>query len=308
METQKIRRVLVGIDQGNLSEHALPLAMELASTFDAKLDVLHAVDIHPPSRGTAAAKRWAETSAKAMAAARKAVEGRLSLTVEHPRFAELPPEDYLRTVVGRPATVLLHFANEHAVDLIVLGGHRHRKLFDFGGTARAILGQSPCPVWIQMAPMKPIERILAAIDLSESNEQVLSAARTLGQMLGASVEVLHCFQPPTFAYEAVGEVGAAELMGSSYVIESVRDDESKEFTRTFEEFDWGGVEASSTFVEGEPHEQILACEERCDLLVLGTHGRTGLARAVMGSEAYKVVKGARGPIVVVPQKATELLG
>jgi len=304
METHPIRRILVGIDQGELSAHALPLAMDLATTFGAKLDVVHAVDIHPPSRGNASAERWAENSAKALAAGRRAMEGRLSLVVEHPHFADQPVEDYLHTLVGRPAQVLLDFASDHGVDLLVLGGHKHRKLFDFGGTARGVLGQAHCPLWIQTGPAREVERILVAVDLSEGSQAVMSLAREFARVLDATVDVLHCFQPPVFAYDP--ELG--ESAGTPYVIEGLREDEQESFGRFFEAFDWQGVEATAHFVDGDPSTEILAGEKDHQLLVLGTHGRTGLARAVLGSEAYKVLKHANGSVLVVPQQATELLG
>lgn len=303
MHDQAIRRILTGIDRGDLATHALAAAMELAEVFDARLDVLHAVDLHPPLRGNASTKRWAEASATALEEARREIEGRLSLMVEHPRFADVPPADYTTIAIGRPAAALMDFAREHEVDLIVLGGHRHRKLFDFGGTARAVFAETPCPVWVQAGPPRKIARLLAAIDLSDSSELVLSLTRTLARKLSARVEVLHCFQPPSFAYDSESE----EAVGAAYVVAGVRDDEREEFVRRFQAFDWHGVPADSIFSEGEPSSEILEREDAADLIVMGTHGRTGLARAVLGSQAYKVLKAATRPVLAIPQPAQKLL-
>lgn len=303
MNDPAIRRILTGVDRGDLATHALAVAMELAEVYDARLDVVHAVDLHPPLRGNASTKRWAEASAKAIEEARKELEGRLSLTVEHPRFADVPPGDYTTVTVGRPAAALLEFAREHEVDLIVLGGHRHRKVFDFGGTARAVFAESSCPVWVQAGAPRKVGTILAAIDLSDSSELVLAMARSLAGKLSARVQVLHCFQPPSFAYDSESE----EAVGTAYVVSGVRDDERDEFARRFQAFDWHGVSADSLFTEGEPSDEILERGGEADLIVMGTHGRTGLARAVLGSQAYKVLRAATRPVLAIPQTAQKLL-
>lgn len=67
-----------------------------------------------------------------------------------------------------------------------------------------------------------------------------------------------------------------------------------------------GVEVEEVVVEAvSPHEAILkvADERQVDLIVMGTHGRTGLARAVIGSVADRVIRHAKLPVVLVPLKA-----
>ena len=67
-----------------------------------------------------------------------------------------------------------------------------------------------------------------------------------------------------------------------------------------------GVEVEEVVVEAvSPHEAILkvADERQVDLIVMGTHGRTGLARAVIGSVAGRVIRHTKVPVVLVPLKA-----
>ena len=70
--------------------------------------------------GNASSQEWAAHAAEMMAEERKEIEGRLALTIEHPRFVERPIDDYFTVRVGRPAAVLIDFAKEHLVALIVL--------------------------------------------------------------------------------------------------------------------------------------------------------------------------------------------
>ena len=62
-----------------------------------------------------------------------------------------------------------------------------------------------------------------------------------------------------------------------------------------------GVKVSAVFAEGLPADEVLrtARRQRADLLVLGTHGSTGLRRALMGSVAERVVSQARCPVLTV---------
>jgi len=60
-----------------------------------------------------------------------------------------------------------------------------------------------------------------------------------------------------------------------------------------------GVRARGLLLEGQPAERILRAAKGAGLLVIGTHGRTGLARFILGSVASRVVAGARCPVVTV---------
>jgi nucleotide-binding universal stress UspA family protein len=292
-------RIVVGMAEGKLAAVAVAAAMELSELFDAQLDVVHAVDIEPPTRGNASTKHWAEVADDALSRARAACEGELELTVEHPRFAERPISDYLSIVVGRPAQVLLSRARDQEAGLIVLGPHRHRHLFDFGGTARGVLAGSPCPVWVQPRETGPVDRVLAPVDLSEGSDTVLATARLCAARFDAAVEVLFAFAPPAFAYDEV----AQQAVGPAYVVEDLERGAREDLVRLVEDFPWNGVHATARFEEGDPAQVILEREGEHDLVVMGTHGRTGFARAILGSQAYRVIKGAVGPVLAVPQPA-----
>ncbi len=294
----QIRRIVVGLELGKLSDQALVRAMSLAREFGAHLHVVHGAGVAPPARGAARRAFLEQHAADALARARAAARGKLELIVEDPKFAELPLDDYLHVSPAPPAQALLGFAREHGADLIVLGAHRHRKLIDFGGTGRAVLAHSPCPVWIEPAEAARFERVLAPVDLSPSTELVLHAARSLAARFVVPVRVLHVFAPPEFAYDS--EVPGA---GPTYVVDGLRAAEQNATRELVAAFDWGPLPVVSEFAEGDPAEQIVAHAGPADLIVMGTHGHTGFARAVLGSCAYRVLKHGHGPMLVVPQHA-----
>jgi len=62
---------------------------------------------------------------------------------------------------------------------------------------------------------------------------------------------------------------------------------------------WRGVAHTSTFADGAPTEKILELSEAADLVVMGTHGRTGLASVLLGNVAYGVLKRSEKPVLAL---------
>ncbi len=152
-------------------------------------------------------------------------------------------------------------------------------------------------MWVQAEPLAKIEKILAAIDMSPNSELTLQMARELGSRLGATVMVFHSLVPPYFSYDDPSvDLGA----GPTFGFEEFKTAEKEHVEKMVADFDWRGVEVQTTFLDGNPAQGILDRQEFVDLIVMGTHGRTGLARAILGSQAYNVIKEARVPVLAVP--------
>ena len=299
----KIRRIVVGLELGKLSDQAIQRAMSLAREFEARLDVVHGSGVETPSLGPSRRAFMAEFAERARASARAAARGKLELLVEDPSYAGMPLDDYLHIQDGDGAQALLDFAHANAADLIVLGAHRHRALLDFGGTGRAVLAASPCPVWVEPAEARRFERVLAPIDLSPATALVLAAARSLAARFSVPVRVLHVFLPPEFAFPPGGPGP-----GPGILVERLRDEERAAARALVTAFDWGALPVETEFTDGEPAREIVAHAGTSDLIVMGTHGHRGLSRAVLGSCAYRVLKHAQVPILVIPQRAGAAAG
>ena len=183
-------------------------------------------------------------------------------------------------------------------DLLVLGPHARRSLFDFGSTARALLSRAVIPVWNQTIPAAPIGTILVPVDFSENSRRALEFAHTLAARLEATLRVMHCYSPPTFAYsDGMGLPAPTDL------IDHERASAKDELAHWMTELDDDPVKAEPCFVEGDVIESIVDETRKADLVVLGTHGRTGLSRFLMGSVAYGALKQSPKPVVVVPSPA-----
>ena len=139
-----------------------------------------------------------------------------------------------------------------------------------------------------------ITKILVPVDFSEHADRAFSFAAELAKTTGASLHVVHVSPPvpylgPPFA---PGPAFASELHAIT--------------RKAFDDYVAGlkkrGIEVGTTFAEGVAYLEInrAAADAGADLIVMGTHGRTGVEHALLGSVAERVVRTARVPVVVVP--------
>jgi nucleotide-binding universal stress UspA family protein len=139
------------------------------------------------------------------------------------------------------------------------------------------------------------QRVLAPIDLSPSTPRVLAAARSLAARYDVPVRVLHAFVPPEFATDP-----SSVSLAPTYSADGLRQDERSAVQELVRRFDWGALPVELDYADGEPADAILALAGPADLIVMGTHGHSRLARAMLGSCADRVLKRSQGPVLVVP--------
>ena len=140
--------------------------------------------------------------------------------------------------------------------------------------------------------MSDIERILVGIDFSDCSRAALRFAFTLANKLGARVDVLHVLAPPPYVPLDLALWQGMDRDLSSQVLASV-----EQFVA---EAAPGGAETARIRVEaGVPYETLVTAAEEADLVVVGTHGRTGLPHLLLGSVAERVVRLSPCPVVTV---------
>ncbi len=143
--------------------------------------------------------------------------------------------------------------------------------------------------------MDKIKKILIAIDSGPTSEKVALEGFKLGQQLNAEIALISVIDTNTLMSD--GEVTPGELA------EIMKNDLKKNLQMLTEKvfLDY----KVWTFVEkGNPFETILetANEWNADLIVLGTHGRTGLSHLLMGSVAEKVIRHSNKPLFIISMK------
>jgi len=136
-----------------------------------------------------------------------------------------------------------------------------------------------------------ISRILLATDFSTPAESALEWGRRLSTALSAKLVLLHVID--IFSYAQTG----AHMLGGDPLLPTLRE----EAKRHMQEWQTRVPGAESVILEGAPRAVIVesAVELQCQLIVMGTHGRSGLAHLLLGSVAEYVVRHSKVPVLTV---------
>lgn len=281
-----LRRILFPTDYSACAEHAFSHAVFLAAQFGAELHVVHA---EVPS---------------------DAVEDEPTEPRPH-----VLSDEYIGTVrlieteeQGPGAReVILDYARTHQIDLIVMGTHGRRGLqhFFLGSVAERVVREAPCAV-LTVGPTetKPgaIRRLLAPVDFSGRSYEAVKHARALAEIYDAKVDLLHVVEA-SFAPDVYG-LGLAW----SDVIPDVIDRTDKALEEIAS--DLLGDRKGITRVEVGADAAVIieVARQTANLIVMSTHGRTGLERFALGSVTERVVQHAACPVFTVRSFGASLLG
>jgi nucleotide-binding universal stress UspA family protein len=146
-----------------------------------------------------------------------------------------------------------------------------------------------------------ISRILIATDFSACARNALEYALTLASKQGAHVTLLHAWSPPiiTGPVESPPLVQLPGRPGQS-LSDYVHEEAARELRGLVDELTRRGyADVHAQLLLGDPRHVIVNASADHDLVVMGTHGRGGLARLVLGSVADFVVRHARCPVLTV---------
>jgi universal stress protein A len=143
-----------------------------------------------------------------------------------------------------------------------------------------------------------IRSILLPTDFSDYANHALSYAASLARQFGASIICLHVIEP---VMPAVGYTGLTEPLPMVDLSEQLVESASRELPKIAESEECAGLAVEEIIAHGDSATEIVrvATERGVDLIVIASHGRTGLGRILFGSTAESVVRHARCPVLVV---------
>jgi nucleotide-binding universal stress UspA family protein len=154
--------------------------------------------------------------------------------------------------------------------------------------------------------MARLDLIMVPIDFSPASTQAAEYAAWLAARLGARIRLLHVL--PEFSYSSAGVAPGmhAELIAAWREMRQRVDEEMAAFAARVARAGGGGTGPVQTRVveTQEPTADAIvraACDDRADLIVMGTQGRTGLRRMVLGSVAEQVIRAAHCPVLAVKE-------
>jgi nucleotide-binding universal stress UspA family protein len=149
------------------------------------------------------------------------------------------------------------------------------------------------------ASRKPM-RILVPVDFSEGSERAIHYARWLAGPLGATLTLLHVWDAPIMIPAEAVTMVSGTLVSFS---EMVRASAAKELDALRASWVGRGVDLEIRLARGYAPDVITRLGAEYDLIAMGSHGRTGFARAFLGSVAERVVGTATVPVLTVRSPA-----
>jgi len=292
---EPFRTILFATDLSESSNEAFRLACSLAVENQTRLIVLHVVE------PTLVAEEPAYFNQLRLDFRRGLPdESRLEALKRELREIYTPSQpleiEYLARE-GDASAEILHQAEEVGSDLIVMGTHGRTGLrwLLAGSVAISVLRSAHCPVLAihsteQPSQSEEIKVILHPTDFSQGCEAALSVARLVARGLGARLVVLHV---APFNILADGTMVAPI---DPRAVQDALEDMRKRLEGPDLKYP-----VETRFSQGDAAAEVLriALELECGLIVMGTHGRTGLGRLLMGSVVEFVMPRAACPVLVV---------
>ncbi|GAB4389012.1 MAG: universal stress protein [Thermodesulfovibrionales bacterium] len=199
-----------------------------------------------------------------------------------------------------PHRSIVEEASGSGADLIVMGrrGLTGLKRAVLGSVTAKVIGHSPCDVLVAPAEAElGFRHILAATDGSRWSEAAAARAISIAANMGSALSVVSV--APSEAMERLDMVHSEMRSGLIAERESAIAEENARKVKDLAEKE--GVRARAFVIAGRPFEAILeaAADVRADLVVMGSHGRTGLEKLLMGSVTQKVVTLSPRAVLVV---------
>ncbi len=153
--------------------------------------------------------------------------------------------------------------------------------------------------------MRPIKRILVPVDFSPCSRVALQHGLELARQFDAALTVLHVYEPPHYVGDVMVQLPERTSVTVQEYVQRQSDQLLTELVTSIEGLD--AVTFDRALVSGVPHTAIVekARSLEAELVVMGTHGRSGLSHLLMGSVAEKVLRQAPCPVLVVRDRYPE---
>lgn len=299
-----IRKILFAQDFSPCAEHALPVALELATRFEAELHLLYVEvwsgdetwlgqSLQPGPRDDHIREQLGRMPAGGARAEAFRARG----------MRPIPAVEY--DVAAAPA--LLHYADHHDIDLVVMGTHGRRgvRRLLLGSVAEEVVRRAPCPVLTVRGACTVAEgprAVLVPVDFSEHARYAWRYGQELARLLAVPLHLLHVvevqrepafYNPGLYAIYGQGrqvEARAEEMLRQCYGVPE-------------------GPAVTWHVRTGQAAREIVrfAADAGDTLIVMATHGLTGLAHLLIGSVTEQVVRTAPCPVFTVKPHETPLL-
>jgi universal stress protein E len=269
-------KILLATDFAEGSNDSARVAMHLAVLLGEEVDIMHVL----PESGL---------FAPVIADIKEKTKARLAGLKE--RFeAEGIKSVSVRIATGEAFEEITDYAEAMEMSLVVIAGGRPGSSGKpkLGGTAEKVVRHCKRPVWV-VRPGDParISNILCPVDLSEHSARALRNAIRLAGKLNTPLHVIHVVRSLSSIHPAIEGV-----LADGGLEEFHYKDRKRAFKELLKTFDFGDISWRQSILRGDAGKSIIdqANQDRSQLIVMGSEGRTGIARLLMGSVAAKVAR------------------
>jgi nucleotide-binding universal stress UspA family protein len=282
-----MKKILVATDFSTRSDRAVRRAILLARKFEAAVSLIHVVDDDRP-------KRIVDTERESAS---------MLLNEQARSLRELDGVDCSASVtLGSVSEEITKAVEASMADVLVIGPHRHQAFQDVfvGTTAERTIRTRRHPVLVASGvPASFYRHVLVAVDLSDCSKNALRVVSGLGLDNHAAVSAVHVFDAPARSYMALGSASDHEVEDYLAREKARAAGELAVFMRGLE-----FTPARHVLKPNEPSTAHVVCatarEVSADLIVVGTRGRTGITKFLLGSVAEEILHIADRDVLAVP--------
>jgi len=298
-----IRRILLATDFSPSSAQSFHIALTWAETCDAVLDIVHVMTIlNEVDLDSAVANMYIKEREKHS-------QSKLEALVSQAK--ETRPRVYSHLLEGIPTDELTKFALSSHADLVITGTHGWTG-FDrvmMGSVAERVICKAPCPVLcvrnmghektastgklITGTSYSPPHHILLPIDFSDCSLDAYEYAVNLEKSFDVSITLIHVLEPISYSLDFTLSHPGEDRQH--------RENVKARLAELANAFTKQGLTANYIIKNKPASEAILDArsESGADLIVMGTHGRQGFRRLVMGNVAAAVLRQSLVPVLTV---------
>ena len=290
---RRLRRICAAINFSAESSVVVKSAASLARRFEATIDLVTVVKPAPFYQHIVSARQKAVAGVDSIVeeARRRLAEIAASADVDG-----LAVEYQVRS--GAPFAELIKGAAERDADLLLVGNRQQRSMerLLLGHTVARVLRKAPLPVCVVkwVLPAQP-RVVLIATDFSAASQAALAESVALARGWNAHLVLLHILEPLAEPYFWPADPSLAAV----YLAEP--EDLEPEWQQLIGQLPLTGISWEKLAIKGQAASAIVATahERSADVIMVGTHGRSGVAHALLGSVAEQVVRQADCAVISV---------
>jgi hypothetical protein len=286
----KLEKLLLSTDGSEFSEGAVREAIKLAKICSSKLFAVSVIETNPEFEVLAP-----QLIEKEEEKTRDRLEQIKSMAEKEGIACEI-----IARHAESPFQAIIDEAKKNQVDMIIMGrrGRTGLRRLLMGSVTAKVIGYSPCNVLVvpRLAEIK-YQKILVATDGSKYSISAATEAIGIAKRCGASLFVISVVPSET---ASPFDIVHSEMQHEMIAQKEFQDGE-KNINDLLVIARQEGVKAEGLVIEGRSYEAIVenAREKRVDLIVMGSHGRTGFERLLMGSVTERVVGNADCSVLIV---------